>query len=91
MISVNSTIIRKKDIIVAELDQKAVMMSMENGKYYGLDEVASDIWNIIENKIKVLDLVSILTEKYSISKENCTNDVLDFLHELHRKNLIETV
>lgn len=88
MITPNTTVSRKEEIVVAELDGKTVMMSLENGQYYGLDGIATSIWEGIKNSITVEELVSILTAEYSTTKENCQKDVLEFLENIYSKQLI---
>jgi len=48
------TIIKKvKDIVSSELDDMTVMMSIENGAYYGFDEISTVIWKLIDEPLKV--------------------------------------
>jgi len=89
MITPQTTISRKEDIVVAALDGKTVMMSLNNGEYYGLDEVASAIWNGVEQPVTVSELVSRLAKEYKVSLEQCQADVLEFLENLYNKQLIE--
>lgn len=89
MINPQTTISRKEDVVVAELDGKTVMMSLNNGEYYGLDEVASAIWNGVEQPVTVSELVSRLAKEYKVSLEQCQTDVLEFLENLYNKQLIE--
>ena len=89
MINPQTTISRKEDVVVAELDGKTVMMSLNNGEYYGLDEVATAIWNGVEQPVTVSELVSRLAKEYRVSLEQCQADVLEFLENLYNKQLIE--
>jgi len=89
MINPQTTISRKEDVVVAELDGKTVMMSLNNGEYYGLDEVASAIWNGVERPVTVSELVSRLAKEHKVSLEQCQADVLEFLENLYNKQLIE--
>jgi len=89
MINPLTRVSRQKDVVIAELDGKTVMMSLENGEYYGLDEVASAIWNGIEKPVTVSNLVNTLVKAYKVSVEQCQTDVLEFLEKLYNKQLIE--
>lgn len=88
MITPNTIVSRKEEIVVAELDGKTVMMSLENGQYYGLDEIATSIWESISNPITVKELVAKLTSEYSITQEQCQKDVLEFLENIYNKQLV---
>ncbi len=88
VIDKNAIIHKREDIVTAQLDGKAVMMSVENGKYYGMDEIATAIWENIEKPISVIRLVHILTEEFDVSEEQCQTDVIVFLTKLRDENLI---
>jgi DNA-directed RNA polymerase delta subunit len=65
------------------------MMSIDNGKYYGMNEIATAIWDNIEKPVSVEQLVRILTDQFDVSEEQCQTEVVAFLTELYKKNLIE--
>ncbi|AZV56469.1 lasso peptide biosynthesis PqqD family chaperone [Clostridium sp. AWRP] len=89
MINEQTMIKRVKDVVSAELDDMTVMMSIENGSYYGFNEISTVIWAFIEENIKVKDLVRKLTDEFDVSTEECEKDVIKFLNELKKLNLVE--
>lgn len=64
------------------------MMSIEQGEYYGLGQIGSKIWLLIEQPKKVKELIKLLTEKYDVEDKQCQHDVCSFLTQLHEKGLI---
>jgi len=44
---------RDPDVIAAEADQDLVMVSIVNGAYYGVSDVAREIWEAIEHPKKI--------------------------------------
>jgi len=64
------------------------MMSVENGKYYGLDDIGSRIWELIERPVKVSDLIDTLLERFDVDRETCEIDVLKFLNELNEDKIL---
>jgi len=79
---------RNKELLSTDMDGETVMMSIDNGEYYGLDRIASRIWELIEEPLKVQRLVDILTEEYQVGKDECIKDTVEFLEQLLEKNLI---
>ena len=65
-ISKESIIKQTDDIVASEIDGETVMMSIENGQYYGLDLIGSHIRELIKTPIKVSDLVDTLLEQYDV-------------------------
>jgi hypothetical protein len=91
MDQVNENIIisRQKDVVFNKLDDEIVMMSIKNGEYYGLDNIGSRIWEIIEKPVSVRQIIDILKDEYSVSESQCKNDVNEFLDILLKKDLIQ--
>jgi hypothetical protein len=81
-LSKDSTIKQIDDIVASDIDGETVMMSIENGAYYGLDAIGSHIWELIKEPVKVSDLIDILLSKYDVDPETCQRDVFEFLNGL---------
>ena len=61
MLTMDSIIQRDAEVVAAEADQDLIMVSIATGYYYGVSNVARDIWDAIERPKKVSDLVHDLT------------------------------
>jgi hypothetical protein len=48
-----TTIVRSPDQVSGDLDGKVVLLSIENGEYYNMNEVGSRIWALLEKLITV--------------------------------------
>jgi Coenzyme PQQ synthesis protein D (PqqD) len=84
-----STIIqRRSDILTSDLDGEKVMMSIEKGEYYGLGKTGTFIWDHIIEAISINDLVTMITDKYSIKQKECLEDIIPFIADLIEKELI---
>jgi len=80
---------RNQEIVDAGIDGETVMMSIATGQYYGLDTIASDIWNMLEKPTKVQTICQQLLEDYDVDSQQCHKDVLAFLNSLKDNNIIE--
>lgn len=84
-----STIIqRDSKLITSKMDGETVMMSINNGEYYGLDPIGSRIWELIENPISVESLIAKLRCEYDIEIAQCEHDTTIFLQQMANKNLL---
>ncbi|AEB08805.1 lasso peptide biosynthesis PqqD family chaperone [Desulfobacca acetoxidans] len=88
-IGLNQTIQRSDDLVSCDLDGETALMSVANGKYYGLDPVGSRIWVLLEQARPVSDLCAILLQEFEVEASQCQHDVLVFLNELAQDNLIK--
>lgn len=88
MINTDTVISKTEGVVLAELDGKVVMMSIENGQYYGLDEVGSIIWEMMSEPVQVKNVIDRLMQEYEVTREECEKDVMAFLEKLYEKKLI---
>jgi hypothetical protein len=80
---------RDPDVIAAAADQDLVMVSLANGFYYGVSEVAREIWEAIEQPTKVSDLIDDLSATYNIDRSTCEEETLSFLEDLLTEKLLQ--
>lgn len=89
MIERSAVLRRTDDHVSAPLDEWLVMMNIDAGKYYLLDDVASFVWSRLAAPTSVADLVDELCSHYDVAPARCEADVLPFLTELHEKGLVQ--
>ena len=80
---------RDPDVIAAEADQDLVMVSIANGAYYGVSDVAREIWEAIEHPKKISDLIDDLTASYNVDRSSCEEQTLAFLESLLTERLLQ--
>lgn len=88
MITDTTTVVRAGKLLATDLDEETILMSVERGAYYGMEETARRIWEIIATPHTVNALCRRLGEEYAVSPEVCRQDVLAFLEELAAEGLI---
>ena len=77
--------------IATELNNTVVMMSVEQGKYYGLDGVGSRIWNLLEQPHRIMEVCAIIQDEFAVERATCERDVLDFLSQLITAGLLKVM
>ncbi|MBT4286468.1 MAG: lasso peptide biosynthesis PqqD family chaperone [Deltaproteobacteria bacterium] len=87
-LSNNSFVQQIKELVSSDVDGETILMSIENGKYYGMDKVGSHIWEHLKSPIMVSDLVDLLLIDFKTERKTCEADVLEFLNELRKENVI---
>jgi hypothetical protein len=90
-IGLNTTVKRAEDLVSCDLDGETALMSVANGKYYGLDPIGSRIWALLEEARPVAALCAQLRDEYEVEPAQCQQEVLAFLHELAADNLIQVL
>jgi len=73
---------RDPDLVHAGVDGETVMMSIQHGHYFGLNEVGSRIWALLETPTSLGQLRSQLMAEYQVDAAECRQDVDAFVGEL---------
>lgn len=74
---------------VADLCGEKVMVDFNKGKYFMLKGVGNDIWDLLEDNIKVETITKKLLEEYDVDRETCENSTLKFLQDLEDLGFIK--
>ena len=85
----NCTVTIPEDLVYQELDGEMVLLNMQSGQYFGIDEIGSKIWALVEEKVLPVDIVKRLIAEYEVSEEDCQQQVAAFLDELAKEGLIQ--
>ena len=88
-LTLESIVAAKQGLVAAPMDDQLVMLDLAQGRYFGLDDIASAIWRGIAAPVRVGDLCDRLIERYDVDPDTCRSDTLDFLHQLHGEGLLE--
>jgi hypothetical protein len=89
MLTTNSIVQRDQEVVAADAEEDLIMVSITTGSYYGLSEVARDIWDSIEEPKRVSDLVDYLTTNYDIDTVSCEEQTISFLRALLEEGLLD--
>jgi hypothetical protein len=80
-----------KEHLFSNLNDEAVILSLKNGKYYGLNGVGGSIWAAIQESRTLGEIESIIMSEYEVDPETCRREVKTFLETMLAEELIETV
>jgi hypothetical protein len=90
-INLTDTVVRSTGQVSSELDGEAMLMSIETGKYYHMNEVATRLWQLIEKPQKVSALIDQLLSEFEIDRPTCESQVQSFLTSLTESHLIDRI
>ncbi|MEM7064667.1 MAG: PqqD family peptide modification chaperone [Cyanobacteria bacterium P01_B01_bin.77] len=77
------------DQISSELNGEVVILNLSSGVYYGLNDVGTRIWELIQHPCRFEQLHDVLQEEYDVPPDTCRQELLKLLLELKNACLIE--
>jgi hypothetical protein len=89
MIDLNSIISRSPSIVTRKTGNEYVLVPIANNiadmdSVYTLNETGAFIWELIDGKMSVGDIIENLINEYEIDKENATADVFSFVENMKK-------
>jgi|SRR5579862_4093720 len=87
-LSINSIVSVAPEQLSCALGDESAILNLKNTVYYGLDPVATRIWNLIQQPISVRELKGRLMDEYDVDADQCESDLLSLLETLLNEGLI---
>jgi hypothetical protein len=81
----------KKDITWRETEGKLIVLNLQSGLYYTLDEMATVFFKLLIQEKKVADVVSEICKEYKATQEQILADLEEFIGTLSQENILEPV
>jgi hypothetical protein len=75
-------------VVVRQVDDCCVIVSLKTGNCWELNRVGSEIWRLFEQGLSGPAVCAEMTARYQISLDTATEDVRDLLQALTREGLI---
>lgn len=84
----NVVVGRKPSLIVADVDQEAILLDVDSGYFFQLNKTAARIWSLLEAPRPVAELVGELGKTFAVGEEECRGDVLEFVTDMRDRGLL---
>ena len=79
---------RSPSVLTAEVDGEVVMMSIEQGRYFGLDDIGSDIWKRLDTPCSFAELIDRLATDYDADRATIAADVRAMLGRMAEQDVV---
>jgi hypothetical protein len=80
---------RSANQIACDMGGETVVLDLQSGVYYGLDEVGARVWSLIEEPKSLLAIRDIIMAEYEIDAQSCEHDILTFVERMREAGLVE--
>jgi len=77
------------DVLSRDLDGEAVLLDLGSGTYFGLNEVGTEIWQLIGSGATVAEVRAALLERFEVDEATARRDLDALVGELLERGLVE--
>ena len=88
VMSGNTIIVVAEGLASADLDGEAVLLDIDAGTYYGLNEVGARIMKLVKEPKSVDYLIDTMLQEYEVEAKQLERDLTAFLQEMADRQLI---
>jgi len=79
---------RSEDTASRMIDGEAVIVIPQEGVVTVLNETGAGIWQLLDGRNSVEDIINIISSEFDVSREEAEKDTLDFIEELIGKDMV---
>jgi hypothetical protein len=82
---------RQEGVITQEAKGQTILLRLDDGGYYAIDEVGAAIWGLCDGIRPLGEIVTMLCDEYDAPEARIRADVLEFVEDLRRERLLVDV
>ena len=79
---------RNADMIAADVGDEAVILNVDSGYFFQLNQTAALIWAALESPISVDTLCASIADAFAVDPAVCRRDVIAFIADMRDRDLI---
>ena len=76
------------EVLSQEVNGETVLLDLEGECYFGLNEVGTRIWQLLQGEASVGEALDTLSGEYDVSREQLESDVRELLDKLTAAGLL---
>jgi hypothetical protein len=76
-------------VLFRDLDGESVLLETGSGRYYGLDEVGTRMWNLLRQHGEIEAVCRDLLREYDVTEERLREDLAKLVEDLSSRGLLQ--
>ena len=91
MVDINTKVVAAQRLVSSDLGGQTVILGIETGKYYSLNEIGSRIWGLLQQPRTIGEIRDLTVSEYAVDAAQCEADLLALFEQLVDEKLIEVL
>ena len=76
------------NVLSQEVHGETVLLDLEGESYFGLNEVGTRIWQLLQSGQTIADVLDTLFDEYEVSRLQLEKDLAELLDKLREQGLV---
>lgn len=77
------------EVLSQEVNGETVLLDLQGESYFGLNDVGTRIWQLLQAKVTLAEALDTLTDEYDVGRKQLEGDLGELLGKLMEAGLIE--
>lgn len=87
----DSRVLIPDEIVLQQVENESVVINLLTEKYFGLDEIGTQIWIAITSTSSIQEAIEELLSEYEVGQNHLEQDVFELAQELEEFGLISFI
>ena len=88
-VQLRDSVSRGEHVVSRDLGGESVLLNLDSGQYYGLDEVGGRIWSLLAECQQLRIVHQQLVQEYDVEPAEAERDLLRIVRELNEHGLVQ--
>lgn len=75
-------------VMFRDLDGEAVLLELQTGRYYGLNETGTRMWTLLLEHGRLEPILGVLLDEYEVTEDRLKGELLNFVETLASRRLL---
>jgi hypothetical protein len=87
-ITLDTPVVITRELLASALGEEKVILDMDSGLYYGLDEVGARVWDLLTEPRAPREVCDRIEEEYEVDRDLLESDVLHLVRQFDAEGLL---
>jgi hypothetical protein len=88
VVTASTTVVARPDLLTAEFGSEVIVLNLQSGVYYGLEDVGARIWTLLRSPVSVATIVETVLSDYDVDSADCEHDIRLLVDDLVAHGLV---
>jgi hypothetical protein len=88
-LDLDATVVAVSHHVSCDLSGEAIVLDLDAGLYYGLNEVGARVWSLLQTPATVRSVLATLLDEYDVAPERCEQDLFGLIREFDERGLVQ--
>ena len=79
------------EVLSQEVNGETVLLDLDGESYFGLNEVGTRVWQLLQSERTVGETLSALSDEYDVGREQLESDMGELLDKLSDAGLVKQI